>query len=223
MILGYDTETTDLINDKAPPQHPSQPYLVQLAMILKEYDGTERARVALVIDPFQKGEAKELVTSGPYALAAHGITAEKAAECGVPLRVGVAVFTNLVRLATHRVAHNDDFDKVVMQAAMHRVGVSPEIIGMFLGLSTICTKNSSIHVVNLPPTAKMIKAGFGNKPKPPSVAECCKFFFDREPTKAHDALGDVSDCMDVYFELVRRGHLPDLAQRLAPAEATPAA
>lgn len=213
MILGYDTETTDLINDKAPPSHPSQPYLVQLGLILKDYAGVERARVALIVQPDQ-GPNGVIVTSGLKALEAHGITPEIAAACGVPNRVAVAVLTNLARRATHRVAHNQDFDIVVAQAAMIRAGVPPDVQAIFLNLIPVCTMRTASPITNIPPTPRMVKQGF-TKNKPPSVRECCKFFFDREPTKAHDALGDVSDCLDIYFELVKRGALPDLGAAIA--------
>ncbi len=43
MILFYDTETTGLVDDRAPPEAAHQPHFVQLACLLTENDGQERA------------------------------------------------------------------------------------------------------------------------------------------------------------------------------------
>jgi DNA polymerase-3 subunit epsilon len=81
MILGLDTETTGLPDFRAPSDADHQPHLVQLAMVLLDDDLTERASVSMIVRP-------EGWTSGPEALAAHGITEEIATRCGVPEKVG---------------------------------------------------------------------------------------------------------------------------------------
>lgn len=68
-------------------------------------------------------------------------------------------------------------------------------------------------IVNLPPTQKMINAGF-NKPKPPKLIEAYRHFFgdaDAEEfsAKAHGALADARATARLYFHLKREGLLPE--------------
>ena len=67
-----------------------------------------------------------------------------------------------------------------------------------------CTMQMATPILNLPPTEKMLRAGF-NKPKPPNLSECCAYFFDKELEGAHDALVDVRACKDVYFAIKNGG------------------
>jgi DNA polymerase-3 subunit epsilon len=55
-------------------------------------------------------------------------------------------------------------------------------------------------VLNLPPTERMIAAGF-DKPKPPKLEECIRHFFNEDLEGAHDAMADVIACRRVYFHL----------------------
>jgi DNA polymerase-3 subunit epsilon len=55
-------------------------------------------------------------------------------------------------------------------------------------------------IVNLPPTERMLAAGF-NKPKAPKLEECIHHFFGETLAGAHDALVDVRACARVYFHL----------------------
>ena len=195
MILCFDTETTGLTNSREPPEHPSQPHLVQLAAILYDDAGErELATLALIVRP----DGWEIPAQ---AAAVHGITTELATAAGVPLVVALAAFNHLARAATTHVAHNAEFDMVVMGAAFHRVGRPQH------PLNPRCTKNLATPVLNLPPTDRMRAAGF-IKPKPPTLAECYKFFFNEELVGAHDALVDTRGCARVYFELMRRATVP---------------
>lgn len=61
----------------------------------------------------------------------------------------------------------------------------------------------SAPIVNLPPTPKMVAAGF-TKPKPPSLTECMRFFFNEDLVGAHGALTDARACARVFHEIRRR-------------------
>lgn len=190
MILSFDTETTGLVRNELPADHPSQPRLVQLAALLLEDDGTERSHIALLVKPggFE-------VPVG--AASVHGITTELATRGGVPLLVALAAFSQLAKNATHHVGHNVTFDVTVLTAEFARINrpLPP--------LDAVCTKELAAPIVNLPPTERMLRAGF-TKPKPPTLTECIRFFFDEDLTDAHDALVDARACARVYFELLRR-------------------
>ncbi len=98
------------------------------------------------------------------------------------------------------VAHNSDFDLRIMRIAMLRAGRTKEWLDEN-PIQAFCTMKAATPVVNLPPTAKMVSAGF-NKPKAPRLSECIQFFFQEELVGAHDALVDVRACIRVYRHLL---------------------
>jgi len=191
MRLYFDTETTGIYQSKLPATHPSQPHLVQLAAILVDRDNRERASVNLIVKPDGYTIPKE-------ASNVHGITTELALKYGVPLMVAVAAFTNLRALAEMLVAHNIQFDLGIMATAIHRTGRQPAHPGP---TTHVCTMELSTPILKLPPTSRMIAAGF-NKFKNPNLAECYRHFFDEELEGAHDAMVDVRGCMRVHNELM---------------------
>jgi DNA polymerase-3 subunit epsilon len=195
LTLVYDTETSGFIDKRAPATSPSQPHLVQLGMVLYDEQEIERATVDLIVKP------PEGVTIPEGAAKAHGITTEMANRYGVSLELAVAVFVNLRRLASIMVGHNEEFDRIVMDAAIHRTGRKPSHPGP--GIYG-CSMRESEQLVKLPPTPKMIAAGLGNKFKAPSLTEAHLFFFGATFEGAHSAIADCRACGRVWFELKRR-------------------
>lgn len=100
------------------------------------------------------------------------------------------------------VAHNLQFDLRIMRIAMLRAGLTKERLAeMDAALPKgFCTCNASTPIVNLPPTPKMVAAGF-NKPKQAKLSECIQHFFGEELVGAHDALVDVRACVRVFRHL----------------------
>lgn len=193
LILAFDTETTSFVLRDREPDDPNQPHLVQLGAILAEEDGTVRQRVSLIVRP-------EGYVIPKTASDVHGITTEKALAVGLPHVLVVATFVNLRALASEVVAHNFDFDEKVMNAAIFRTGKKPS---KPWPEKRTCTVDLAAPIVNLPPTARMIAAGF-NKPKPPKLSECYSFFFGEELVGAHDASIDAEACLRVFFEIRKR-------------------
>lgn len=192
--LIFDTETTGFVNMKRPSDFKVQPHLVQLGAILVERD-IIMARFSLIVDPGVP------VPCG--AAEVHGITSAVAERYGVKPIVAVSIFNNLLKLADRIAGHNLDFDLIVMRATYLRSDRPPELLEKDK-LPRVCTMLSSSPVLDLPPTAKMIAAGF-NKPKAPKLEEAIKFFFDEEMEGAHDALVDVLATERVLAELEDRG------------------
>ena len=190
-VWVFDTETTGFVQPKLPPEHPSQPHLVQLGGVLYDDSGHERASMDLTIKP----EGWEIPSK---ASDVHGITPAIADRHGIPLIVALALFSNLAKLARHHVGHNIEFDMKVMAAAFHRVNRPMP------AMNPRCTKDMADPILKLPPTEKMINAGFGHKFKPPTLTECVRFFFDEQLVGAHSAVIDARACGRVYFELLRR-------------------
>lgn len=193
MLLCFDTETTGLPAWRDPSDAPHQPHLVQLAMILMEDDGTERAAVDLIIKP-------DGWTISDDIAKIHGITTDLASRVGVPEKVATDLFVGLAyQPGVKLVAHNVKFDERLMRIAMLRAGYD-KAWQQSRPRETFCTMEAATPIVNLPPTEKMLAAGF-NKPKAPRLSECIEFFFQEKLDGAHNALVDVRACVRVYKHL----------------------
>lgn len=189
-ILFYDTETTGLPNFKKPPTDPLQPYIVQLAAILTDNEGNEKASINLIIN--------NNVLIPKEASSVHGLTEKECASYGVPVQFALSIFSGLSRKADIHCGHNLKFDNFFMDVAYQRIGKYSPV------QSFDCTMEMATPILNLPPTEKMLRAGF-NKSKNPNLSECYKYFFDKELEGAHDALVDVRACKDVYFAIKNGG------------------
>lgn len=195
LTLVYDTETSGFALFNRPPNDPGQPHLVQLGASLIEEDGTERASLNMIVKPdgwVIPDKVAEI----------HGISTALATRVGLPLRVVVAAFCQLRSLADVVVAHNEPFDWLVLEAQIARLGVVPAKGWP----DRLCTMRGSAALVNLPPTPKMIKAGY-TKNKPPNLTELHTFLFGVGFEGAHDAMVDVRACGRCFVELRKRGVL----------------
>ena len=63
-----------------------------------------------------------------------------------------------------------------------------------------CTAKLATPICKIPPTAKMVAAGF-NKFKTPNLGEAYRHFTGNELVNAHSAMADVMACRDVYFAI----------------------
>ena len=188
MILFFDTETTGFFQDRLPVDHPEQPYIVQLAAELCDDDGKPISGFSFIIDNGVEIPAQ--------AANVHGITTERAVQFGVSAASALSSFTHLYQRADLVCAHNIKFDRGVVEAAIarHYDRVMP------LRKPLFCTMEAATPIVNLPPTERMLAAGF-NKPKAPKLEECIRHFFNEDLDGAHDAMVDVIGCRRVYFHL----------------------
>lgn len=187
--LVIDTETNGLPPRGARPTDDAVPNLVDLALILAE-GAEELAVVNLLVCPDNWTIPDGMV---------HGISQARAERLGVSLRLAVAAFTNLAGLADEIVAHNLEFDWLIMAAAMHRVGATRSLLAQ-----RVCTADLATPVLNLPPTERMLAAGF-DKPKRPSLAELHRYLFNEEIVGAHRALPDARAAHRCLVELRWRG------------------
>jgi DNA polymerase-3 subunit epsilon len=198
MRLFFDVETTGLPERNLPPNDPRQPHLVQLACLLCEDDGTERASVSLIVRP--------PVPIPDEVAAIHGITNGIAAAAGVPPAAAFGIWSNLARRAGTLVAHNIAFDEAIMLTAWCRQHVgsaeaaADDWARMHGDRERFCTMKAATSIVNLPPTPKMLAAGM-RRPKPPKLEECVRHFFGEDLAGAHDALVDVRACARVYHHI----------------------
>ncbi len=183
MKLIFDTETTGLINYKAPKIHECQPRCVQLGAILSDDNGAVRGEINLLIKPDGWVIPKE-------ASDVHGITNELCEKFGVPIVIALNVFNRFARVADLMVAHNFDYDDQILRNEFARIDKPND----FVTKTSFCTMKASTNIVG-------IKGPRGNKW--PKLQETHKFFFNEEFEGAHDAMADVRACKRVFFHLLQ--------------------
>lgn len=196
MILFFDTETTGLPDFKARSHDPNQPHLVQLALLSFDDAGNEvdsGISQSMIIRP-------DGWTITPELTAIHGISHERAMNEGIAEDIAVQMFVIAQARCSLRVAHNESFDRRILRIAMTRAGLERDFIEHIEARASFDTCAAAKSIVNLPPTDKMLAAGFTG-PKPPKLEECIKHFFGEELAGAHDALIDTRACARIYFHL----------------------
>jgi len=187
--LIFDTETTGMVKWDLPPEHPSQPDLIQLGMLLVETGSWRlRARHSVLV------RLAEGVSIEPGAREAHGISEEDCARFGVAPIVACSLFNQLCLQADLIVAHNMSFDRSVMLTALYRLGDKPD---RMQGKRLVCTKEASTDVLKLP--------GRYGSYKWPTLAEAYQYYAGEELTGAHDARVDTEACLTVFRGLVSQG------------------
>lgn len=184
MYLFFDTETTGLAQWGRPPHHPEQPHLVQLGALVIS-DNVEIDQINELVKP-------EGWVVPDEAARVHGFTTERCLKEGLPLRDVLGRFTDMASRATYLVAHNSDFDHLVMRAAFHRAKLSDHVMNKRI----ICTMKPATDICKIP--------GKYGKNKWPKLEEAHEFFFGEKFEGAHDAMADVRACARVFFELLER-------------------
>jgi DNA polymerase-3 subunit epsilon len=187
--LIFDTETTGMVKWKEPPEHPGQPDLVQLAMLLVERDDWSiKTRTSVLV------QLADGVRIDPEAEATHGISRADCERYGVAPVVAVSLFNQLCMQADVIVAHNISFDQAIMRTALYRLGDKPDRME---GKSLVCTKEATTDVLKLP-------GNYGGY-KWPTLAEAYRHFTGEDLVGAHDALVDTEACVRIFRGLVEQG------------------
>lgn len=172
--LIFDTETTGLVDWKAPNDLDKQPRLVQLAGVLVDRNWEEQMSFRFMIKP----EGFEIPET---AAQIHKVTTERAIEYGTPLRTALSVFNNAVRSSAEAWAFNLAFDSIVMNSELKRIGQESQL----LITETKCAMLQCKDILKLKPPYK------GADYKWPKLSEAYEFFFKEKMEGAHDALADV--------------------------------
>jgi DNA polymerase-3 subunit epsilon len=187
--LIFDTETTGMVKWRLPPEHETQPDLIQLGMLLVDTtDWKPRARHSMLV------RLPEGATIEAGAREAHGISEQDCERYGVPAMVACSLFNQLCLQADVIVAHNMSFDQSIMLTALHRLGGKPNRME---GTRLICTKEESTDVLKLP--------GKFDSYKWPTLGEAYAHFANEEIEGAHDALVDTEACLVIFRGLVDLG------------------
>ena len=197
-ILFFDTETTGLPAKGRHATLESQPYVVQLAASL--YDGDRRP----VMEVSVMVRLPEGIIMPDIPFQVHGIAAETSRVYGLKPATALGLLRHMADRADRHVAHNIQYDSQLIRFMAEREGLTSPIPRAL----EFCTCNAATPVVNLPPTAKMLAAGFNN-PKRASLEECYQHFFGESLEGAHDALVDTRGCARVYYHMLDNGMISE--------------
>lgn len=191
--LFFDTETSGLPLFREPSEDPRQPHIVQLGALL--VDMASR-RVLSAVDLIIRPDGWEI----PDEVAAiHGITTEQATRAGIDESLALDLLIDLQRRASVRIAHNTQFDDRIVRIAIKRFFGDDEAEKWAAGASD-CTAKLAGPIMQLPPTEKMVRAGFKHH-KTPNLREAHLHFLGRPLEGAHSAMADARGCMDVFFAI----------------------
>ncbi|NMG64337.1 3'-5' exonuclease [Azoarcus indigens] len=192
-IFFYDTETTGLPDFKAPSEAAHQPHLVQLAALLVDPHSRETiASMDVIVRPLGWTIPDDVAT-------VHGITTEQATAVGVSESIALGLFLDLWGCAGVRIGHNEQFDARIIRIAQHRFDCGD--LDAWKGAATECTARLATPICQIPPTDKMVKAGF-TKFKTPNLSEAYRHFTGLALQNAHSAMADVMACRDIYFAIL---------------------
>lgn len=181
-ILFFDTETTGKADFKAPPDAAHQPRMVQLGALLTDDTGKELQSLSLIIKP--EGWAIPDEASN-----IHGITTEIATRYGVTAKQALRLFREIWENAEIVVAHNVDFDSLIIDGEIFRLCGGPKAWGKAQDI--FCAMRAMTPICKLP--------GQYSDFKWPKLQEAYKHAFGSEFDGAHDAMADVRACSKVYF------------------------
>lgn len=198
--LIYDTETTGLPLWNDPSDDPRQPHIVQLAAMLVDLDAQKTiSSLDLIIAP-------DGWSIPPEMTAIHGIEDTYARQVGVLEELALSAFMALWLKADVRIAHNESFDARIVRIALkrHMSDAPAKLHDDWKAGKAECTQKMSTPILALPPTDKMMKAGFGHKYKSANLREAYKFFYQTDFDGAHSAMADAQACAAVYYAIQGR-------------------
>jgi DNA polymerase III epsilon subunit-like protein len=180
----FDTETTGF-PQKAGTPLPQCPFIVQLAAILVDDEEGEIASLNTIIKP-------DGWTVGEGAAEVHGISTEKADTFGIPVKVAMAMFSQLARVADQVIAHNIQFDLKLVAYEIERLAV----VNVVAGKPQFCTMAATTDICRLP-------GRYRGQFKWPKLIEAHQHLFNEGFDGAHDALADVRACQRIHKHLIQ--------------------
>lgn len=172
-FLFTDTETTGF-KKNGPLVQDGQARICQIAAILTDATGHRLAELNVIIKP----DGWEV---GAGAAKVNGLSNELCEKYGMNAVPAFKLFRKLASLATYTVAHNKNFDRDML--FIEEAHAQPSLEGLGGG-DWLCT---------MEPNAGLV----GGK----SLKNCVRHYLNREPSNAHDAMGDTIDCMEIFFAM----------------------
>lgn len=213
MLVPYDTETTGLWKNGLSISHELQPKICSISALLIDETSDHTFEIIDSMDCIVKPDGwvipPQILPAGmtcdeakaqkiPFNSSdVHGITHEQAMDEGIPLFDAMKRFNDLVVRADGLLGHNEAYDNNVIKHALKllkRTIPLPE--------RRVCTMMMAKDYCRLPPNFP------GGDWKWPKLSEAYLHVFGREMVNAHSSLADITQSVELYQELKRRG-VPD--------------
>lgn len=187
-VLFFDVETTGKADFRRAPSDPCQPRVVQVAAVLTDPAGLlEFGSFCALVRP-------EGWTVPPEAEAIHGISTERCERFGVPAADVFRVLSAWSERAGLIVAHNVEFDDLMLAVEWHQLDPTPAAFGE--GVPRFCTMHAATDVCRLP--------GKYGSYKWPSLAEAHRHLCGADVDGAHDAMADAQACRRIFAAMEKR-------------------
>lgn len=193
-FLFFDTETTGVPRDRRTNYTNTRnwPRVVQIAWVVFGGDGREHVAEEFLVRP-------DGFTIPSAAVRVHGITTRRAREDGAAIEHVMEQFLPAVESAgAGLVAHNLEFDRNVIGAELHRLGLArPDIERNLFRTPAYCTMEGSTAYCRIPGTRGRLKW--------PTLEQLHRRLFGTGVDGAHGALADVRACARCFFRLREMG------------------
>lgn len=199
-ITMLDTETSGLPLWREPSDDPRQPHMLQLAALRLEWDEDlfENPTRVIEFNRFVKPEGwqvdeRPIGDDGkPTAFSIHGISNAKLNDLGRPLAEIMDEFdAEFLAPADELYAYGAAFDRRILRIASRRRWGQEHPRKGAIAPPWFCVLATLTPLVKMTATGKMYDAGFGDKFKPPKLAEAHKWAFEEDFDGAHDAMNDL--------------------------------
>src|SRR5699024_1693571 len=110
-------------------------------------------------------------------------------------------FLDLCGRASLLVAHNTEFDDLIIKAALYRFGTVDDQ-ALYESRKMFCTMKESRDVIGLSPSGRMLRSGEAGY-KNPSLQEAYNFFTGKTIKNAHRAVDDALAALEVYRGILK--------------------
>ena len=196
-FIVIDTETSGLFDFAKPADAPGQPRMASLAMLFCDAELQLDHAYHALIRP--EGWVMDAETAK-----LHGLTQEKLAAEGIPVRDALGAYAEAVDWGHAVIAYNAQYDTKILRGEFRRAGLADR----FETTVNIDCMRPCVGVCKIP------KAKGGGY-KFPKLIEAYRHFYQRDPAGQHDALADAHACLAIAQALQRIGCLPEAAVHYA--------
>lgn len=198
MYLIFDTETTNLPNDKIPLDAPNQARICQLACLLLDKEFKEISSFCTLIKPTNW-------IMSPGAESVHKITQKACEDFGIPINEALTKFDGMISDSEFQIAHNIKFDRKLIDTEYI---LNKGAQNVWDEEHAICTMLNTTMLCKIP---NKWRNGF----KWPKLIEVYQYLFNESISGAHDAMVDVRATARVFKYLVENHliQLPIIAEQ----------
>jgi DNA polymerase III epsilon subunit-like protein len=199
LLMFTDTETTGLLDFKLPADHPTQPRMASLAVILANAEtlATVGTYFAYVYPEGWSMPQGDLPDGSPTAGKINGITDAFLQEVGVPIQNVLATLEDFLSMGVTLVGHGAEFDHKIIRGELRRL----EMADYYQRTKVFCTMQKLTPILQMPNP----KPNARNKWKFPKLGEAYAHYFGEAPKGAHNAMADAMHCKRLYGKMKAEG------------------